>query len=101
MDKTVSDIFTVLGSRKPDVVDLRDFEAPEPMEKVLLACSKLGAGEFFLAHLPRVPTMLFPHLEKRGLCWWVHEEEDHSALLLIRRDTGGICELVWDTTLTD
>jgi hypothetical protein len=54
------------------------------MEKVLLACAQLGAGEFFLARLPHVPTMLFPHLESRGLSWWVHEEEDHSALLLIR-----------------
>ncbi len=86
MDKSVSDIFAVLGSRTPDIVDLRDLEAPEPMEKVLLACSQLGAGEFFLAHLPRVPTLLFPHLETRGLSWWVHEEEDHSALLLIRRN---------------
>jgi hypothetical protein len=84
MDKTVSDIFTVLGTSTPDIVDLRDLEAPEPMEKVLLACSQLVDGEFFLAHLPRVPAMLFPHLETRGLNWWVHEEEDHSALLLIR-----------------
>ncbi len=86
MDKSVSEIFVVLGTRKPDMVDLRELEAPEPMEKVLLACSQLDAGDFFLAHLPRVPTLLFPHLETRGLNWWVHEEEDHSALLLIRKD---------------
>lgn len=86
MDKTVSDIFPVLGAGTPHLVDLRDLEAPEPMEKVLLACSELDAGEFFLAHLPRVPTLLFPHLETRGLSWWVHEEADHSAMLLIRRD---------------
>ena len=86
MDKTVSDNFTVLGATTPDMVDLRDLEAPEPMEKVLLACSGLGAGEFFLARLPRVPTLLFPHLQTRGLNWWVHEEEDHSALLLIGRE---------------
>ena len=84
MNKSVSDIFKVLGSRTPDIIDLRDLEAPEPMEKVLLACAQLGAGEFFLARLPHVPTMLFPHLETRGLSWWVHEEEDRSALLLIR-----------------
>jgi hypothetical protein len=86
MDKSVSDIFMVLGSRTLDMVDLRNLEAPEPMEKVLLACSQLEVEEFFLARLPRVPTMLFPHLETRGLSWWVHEEENHSALLLIRRD---------------
>ena len=87
MNKSVSDIFRVLGSQTPDIVDLRDLEAPEPMEKVLLACSRLDAEEFFLARLPRVPTMLFPHLDARGLNWWVHEEEDHSALLLIRKST--------------
>jgi hypothetical protein len=84
MNKSVSDIFRVLGNQTPDIVDLRDLEAPEPMEKVLLACAQLNDGEFFLAHLPHVPTMLFPHLETRGLSWWVHEEEDRSALLLIR-----------------
>ena len=85
MDKTVSDIFAVLGCQNPDIVDLRDLEAPEPMEKVLLACAQLGAGEFYLARVPRVPTLLFPQLESRDLSWWVHEEEDHSALLLIRK----------------
>lgn len=86
MDKTVSDIFMVLGTRTPDIVDLRDLEAPEPLEKVLLACSQLAAGEFFLVRLPRIPTLLFPHLETRRLSWWVHEEEDQSALLLIRSE---------------
>lgn len=84
MDKTVSDIFTVLGTKTPDLVDLRHLEAPEPMEKVLLACAQLGAGEFYLAQVPRVPVMLFPHLESRGLRWWVHEKADQSALLLVQ-----------------
>jgi len=86
MDKTVSDLFPVLGNKKPDIVDLRELEAPGPMEQVLLACSKLDAGDFFMARLPRVPTMLFPHLESRGLSWWVHEEADQSGLLLVLRE---------------
>jgi len=86
MSESVSDLFEVLGNQKPEIVDLRDFEAPGPMEKVLLACSDLGAGEFFLARVPRVPNLLFPHLESRGLRWWVHEEADQSALLLVGRD---------------
>jgi len=87
MTKTVSDKFGVLGDETPAIVDLRDLEAPEPMEKILLACSQLGNGKFFLAHLPHVPMMLFPHLESRGLAWWVHEEPDQSALVLIRKGT--------------
>lgn len=87
MVKTVSDCFAVLGSQTPEIVDLRNLEAPGPMEEVLLACSQLDAGEFFLAHVPRVPTLLFPHLESRELHWWVHEEADQSALLLVRKES--------------
>ena len=87
MDKSVSHKFPVLGSGTPKIVDLREMEAPEPMEKVLLACSQLDDGQFFLAHLPHIPMPLFPHLELRGLRWWVHEEADQSALILIRKET--------------
>jgi hypothetical protein len=86
MNKSVSELFRVLGNKKPEIVDLRNLEAPEPMEKVLLACTQLSAGEFYLARVPRVPNLLFPHLESRGLRWWVQEEEDQSALLLVRRE---------------
>ena len=87
MADSVSDKFAVLGNHTPGVVDLRNLEAPEPMERILLACSQLGDGDFFLAHLPHAPIMLFPHLESRGLQWWVHEEPDQSALVLIRKTT--------------
>jgi len=76
----------VLGPNAPEILDLTDLEAPGPMEKVLLACSRLEAGQSFLARLPRVPVMLFPHLEKRGLRWSVHEEADLSALLMVRKE---------------
>jgi len=87
MDKSVSYKFPVLGPETPEIADLRDMEAPEPMEKILLACSRLDDGQFFLAHLPHVPMPLFPQLELRGLRWWVHEEADQSALILIRKET--------------
>jgi hypothetical protein len=85
MTFSVSDKFNVLGNEVPEIIDLRNLEAPIPMEKVLLACSQLEPTEFFLAHLPHVPIMLFPHLESRGLQWWVYEEPDQSALVLIRK----------------
>jgi hypothetical protein len=85
MTKTVSDKFAVLEDEAPASVDLRNLEAPEPMEKILIACAQLNTGEFFLAHLPHRPNMLFPQLESRGLEWWVHEELDQSALVLIRK----------------
>jgi len=86
MTKTVSDKFAVLGDEALAIVDLRNLEAPEPMEKILIACARLNTGEFFLAHLPHRPNLLFPHLESRGLSWWVHEEPDQSALVLIRKE---------------
>lgn len=84
MNISITEKFSVLGDEIPRVTDLRNLEAPIPMERVLLACSRLDSGEFFLAHLPHVPIMLFPHLESRGLQWWVYEEPDESALVLIR-----------------
>ena len=85
MDKTVSDYFSMPASDLPDIIDLRGLEAPEPMEKILLACAQLGPDDNFLARLPHIPTPLFPHLETRGLDWQVFEEADGSAVILIRR----------------
>ena len=87
MNKTVSDYFSVPENDLPDIVDLCDLEAPEPLEKILLACAQLRSGEHYLARLPHVPTPLFPHLQTRGLGWQVHEDADGSVLILIRRIT--------------
>ena len=85
MNKTLSDCFSIPANELPRIVDLRDLEAPEPMQKILLACTQMGTDDKYLAHLPHVPNLLFPHLETRGLRWQVHEKADGSALLLIRR----------------
>lgn len=85
MDKTVSDYFSIAANDLPDIVDLCDLEAPEPMQIILLACAHLGPHENYLARLPHVPTLLFPQLETRGLIWQVYEETDGSAVILIRR----------------
>lgn len=87
MDKTVSDYFAVAADELPDIIDLRHLEAPEPMEKILLACTQMGADSKYLAHLPHVPNPLLPHLEARGLSWQLYEKDDGSVLILIRRQT--------------
>ena len=69
----------------PGIIDLRELEAPEPMERILMECSQLTPGSHFQAHLPHVPEPLFPHLERRGMEWQVAEQSDGSAILLIRR----------------
>ena len=85
MRKTGSDYFSELENDIPEIIDLRDLEAPEPLEKILLACAQLGPGQRYLARLPHVPGPLFPHLQARGLDWQVHEEADGSAVIMIRR----------------
>lgn len=77
--------------RKDDprsLLDLREHEAPVPMERVLVAVTELGAGDNLLARLPRVPRLLFPRLEERGLTHAVQESVDGTALLLVRRSDG-------------
>ena len=75
----------VLASRTPDIIDLRKMEAPEPMQRILTICTSMGKDDSYLARLPHVPNMLFPHLLARGMAWCVHEEQDNSALLMVRR----------------
>ena len=71
----------------PVITDLRNLEAPEPMEKILLAGAQLGSEDVFLARLPHIPYPLFPHLQSRGLDWEIHEESEESVLILVRKHT--------------
>jgi len=86
MDESLTDYFDRPANEMPEIIDLRDLEAPGPMENVLLACAQLQPGQVYLAHLPHVPIMLFPHLGSRGLRWQVREQPDQSALLAVFRD---------------
>jgi len=72
------------GNNSPEIIDLRGLEAPEPIERILLACANLGPDDSYMAHLPHIPFPLFPHLESRGLNWNVQEETDGSAVITIR-----------------
>jgi len=85
MNRSLSDYFSLTDKNVPEIVDLRGLEAPEPMEKILMASAQLEKDDIYIAHLPHVPAPLFPHLETRGLDWQVFEETDGSALVLIRR----------------
>jgi len=69
----------------PVIEDLRELEAPLPLERVLDATAKLAAGQALAARVPRHPHLLLPHLEARGLAAQVYDEPDGSALLFVRR----------------
>lgn len=73
------------GPEAPEVLDLRDLPAPEPLERMLAACAGLGAGGVVLARTPLVPYPLLPLLADRGLVATVHEQPDGTALIHVRR----------------
>lgn len=75
----------VLAREAPPPMDLRDLEAPLPLEQVLLATAPLPAGAALLFRVPRAPNLLLPHLRERGLEHAVLEESDGTALLHVRR----------------
>ena len=85
MNQSIADYFSVLEEDLSPIVDLRGLEAPEPMVKILLACSGLGPDDTFVGRLPHAPHPLFPHLEARGLDWQLREDTDGSTLIAIRR----------------
>ncbi len=75
----------VRPSGSPEILDLRDLEAPEPLERMLEAAARLAPGDVVLARLPRFPRMLLPQLARRGLPWEIYEERDGSALVHVRK----------------
>jgi len=70
----------------PEIVDLRDLEAPEPLERVLEAASAMRAEETFLARVPRMPRALLPILAERGIDHQVMDRGDRGALVLLRAE---------------
>ena len=85
MEKSLSEVFSLASGKLPGIRDLCNLEAPEPMEIILSAGAQLAPDDVFLARLPHVPYPLFPHLHERGLRWEIHEEEEGSVLILIRK----------------
>lgn len=73
----------------PAIVDLRDLEPPEPLERVLSLAARLGPGESLLAHLPRHPRWLLPHLAQRQLSHAIVDLCDGSALVRVEGAPGG------------
>lgn len=69
----------------PVLEDLTELEPPEPMERVLLALTTLGAGEVFHARLPRNPVPLRGLLEARRVEYEIAMRPDGTALLWLTR----------------
>jgi hypothetical protein len=76
---------TVLRAGAPEISDLADLPAPEPLERVLEATARLAPGAAFLARVPRYPRLLVPRLQERGLDFEAREEPEGTALVHVRR----------------
>ena len=75
----------VRAAGAPELLDLRELEAPEPLQRILEAAAALEPGAALLARVPRFPRTLLPQLEQRGLAFEIFEEPDESALVHLRR----------------
>ena len=73
----------ILPSSAPVPMDLRDLEAPGPAERVLQTVATFESGSCLIARVPRVPRLLLPQLDQRGLRWQV-QDEGHGAILHVR-----------------
>jgi hypothetical protein len=77
----------IVNGGTPDVMDLRELESPEPLQRVLEEASALDGDEIFLARLPRFPSLLIPHLQQRGLDHVIHQEADGSVFIRVWRSS--------------
>lgn len=68
-----------------EILDLRQLEAPLPLEGILEASARLAPGASLLARTPALPRLLFPHLDRRGLDWEAAETADRTALVWVGR----------------
>lgn len=66
------------------LIDARDLEPPEPMEKVMQALSLLRPGQSIRLRLHREPYPLYPLLAERGYRHDTHMEPDGNYVILIQ-----------------
>ncbi len=75
----------IAATDSPPIQDLRDLEAPLPLEHVLTVAAQLRQGETQVFRVPRLPTLVLPHLAARGVAYCARQEPDGSALLWVGR----------------
>ena len=72
---------SIILNGKGSFFDFTDFEAPIPLEKTLELVHQMGPGQHAWAHVPKVPNLLFPHLEKHAVKYQVYLEESPPVLI--------------------
>ncbi len=77
------------GTPRPEptgviVLDVRDLEPPEPMQRTLEALAAMPRGNTLVQVNSRVPRFLLPELEQRGFQYTIHEDQPEVVRLFIR-----------------
>ena len=67
------------------ILDVRDLEPPEPMERTLAALESLPAGGTLVQLNARVPRFLLPRLEERGFRYEIREQRPDLVRVIIHR----------------
>lgn len=71
------------------LMDNRDLDPPEPMERILAAVETMAPGQVLSALLCREPIFLFPALAKRGHAWRGDFEADGKTYKILIRIGAG------------
>lgn len=67
------------------IVDVRDLEPPEPLERTLEALATLPPGKMLVQINRRVPRFLLPKLEERGFTYEIREQSPELVRIFIHR----------------
>lgn len=81
------------GAPRPEptdihLLDVRDLEPPEPMERTLEALEAMPRGHTLVQINARVPRFLLPELASRGFQYTIHEEQPGVVRVFIRHAEG-------------
>ena len=70
------------------IIDGRDMQPPEPMERTLEALDTLAAGDEVLLLLYCQPHPLYSILRQNGYVWTEESREDGTREIRIRKQLG-------------
>ncbi len=68
------------------VLDVRELEPPEPMQRTLEALATLPRGKTLVQLNVRVPKFLLPKLEERGFSYEIREQSEDLVRIFIRHE---------------
>ncbi len=72
------------------LLDVRELEPPQPLERVLDGLSELAPGDRLRVILRREPFPLYGFLQRLGYAWETHPEDDRYEVLIWAQNGQGL-----------